>query len=236
MILRRLATSIRKQDWFAVVIETLIVVMGVYLGIQLGNWNAGRIQMEADNALIVRLRDEFSVVRDDLLTDIAMGTEFYESTGRVLAALRDDVEPENTPEWRQDLCKATFVVFLPRRPAAFEELQDTGALSRLNDLELHSALIRYDQVETQFQQIYPVLLAAVMNPGGHYYRAVSFNPDVEQWMFNDPDCVTGYDWELLKLSVGELQSWVGGQSDIVNRGTGQLVEVDTILQILSEGR
>ena len=35
MILRRLATSIRKQDWFAVVIETLIVVMGVYLGIQL---------------------------------------------------------------------------------------------------------------------------------------------------------------------------------------------------------
>ena len=36
LILRRLATSIRKQDWFAVVIETLIVVMGVYLGIQLG--------------------------------------------------------------------------------------------------------------------------------------------------------------------------------------------------------
>ena len=42
MILRRLTTALRKQDWFTVVIETLIVVMGVYLGIQLGNWNAAR--------------------------------------------------------------------------------------------------------------------------------------------------------------------------------------------------
>ncbi|WP_022694574.1 hypothetical protein [Ponticaulis koreensis] len=39
MIMRRLSTSIRKQDWFTVLIEMLIVVLGVYLGIQLGNWN-----------------------------------------------------------------------------------------------------------------------------------------------------------------------------------------------------
>ena len=44
MILRRLATSIRKQDWFAVIIETSIVVFGVYLGVQLGNWNSTRQQ------------------------------------------------------------------------------------------------------------------------------------------------------------------------------------------------
>ena len=42
MILQRLATSIRKQDWFTVLIETMIVVFGVYLGIQLGNWNGAR--------------------------------------------------------------------------------------------------------------------------------------------------------------------------------------------------
>ena len=53
MILQRLATSIRKQDWFTVFIETLIVVLGVFLGIQLGNWNEARAaeliaQFEAD--------------------------------------------------------------------------------------------------------------------------------------------------------------------------------------------
>ena len=37
MILRRLATSIRKQDWFTVFIETLIVVFGVFIGLQVNN-------------------------------------------------------------------------------------------------------------------------------------------------------------------------------------------------------
>jgi hypothetical protein len=39
MILRRLTNAFRKQDWFTVVIETLIVVFGVFIGIQMANWN-----------------------------------------------------------------------------------------------------------------------------------------------------------------------------------------------------
>ncbi len=47
MILRRLSTSIRKQDWFAVVIETLIVVMGVGLAMWGQQWLSDR-QSRAD--------------------------------------------------------------------------------------------------------------------------------------------------------------------------------------------
>ena len=42
MILQRLATAIRKQDWFTVIIETLIVVFGVFIGLQVNNWNEAR--------------------------------------------------------------------------------------------------------------------------------------------------------------------------------------------------
>ena len=71
MILRRLATSIRKQDWFAVVIETLIVVMGVYLGIQLGNWNAARQQQADADRYIVQLSqtlDQTAEYLENMLT------------------------------------------------------------------------------------------------------------------------------------------------------------------------
>ena len=34
MILRRLTDAFRKQDWFTVGIETLIVVLGVFHGLQ----------------------------------------------------------------------------------------------------------------------------------------------------------------------------------------------------------
>ena len=43
MILRRLTNAIRRRDWFTVVIETLIVVLGVFLGLQVNNWNVLRV-------------------------------------------------------------------------------------------------------------------------------------------------------------------------------------------------
>ena len=78
MILRRLATSIRKQDWFAVVIETLIVVFGVYLGIQFGNWNANRQSRELYDQSYSRMMDELKLnltmveaVREDMNAPLA---------------------------------------------------------------------------------------------------------------------------------------------------------------------
>jgi hypothetical protein len=40
MILRRLTQHVRDQNWFAVGLDFVIVVAGVFLGIQIGNWNA----------------------------------------------------------------------------------------------------------------------------------------------------------------------------------------------------
>ncbi len=42
MILRRIAVAIRKHDWFTVAVETLIVVLGVFIGLQVNNWNEAR--------------------------------------------------------------------------------------------------------------------------------------------------------------------------------------------------
>ena len=42
MILRRITEAFRRQDWFTVAIETLIVVLGVFLGLQVNNWNEAR--------------------------------------------------------------------------------------------------------------------------------------------------------------------------------------------------
>ena len=39
MILRRITANFRRQDWMAVVIELVIVILGVFIGIQVSNWN-----------------------------------------------------------------------------------------------------------------------------------------------------------------------------------------------------
>lgn len=39
MILRKLADAIARQDWFVAVLEMLIVVIGLFVGLQLDGWN-----------------------------------------------------------------------------------------------------------------------------------------------------------------------------------------------------
>lgn len=42
MILRRLAEGIQSQDWFTVLVEIMIVVVGIFLGLQVDDWNEER--------------------------------------------------------------------------------------------------------------------------------------------------------------------------------------------------
>src|SRR5687767_1423504 len=44
MILRRLTENLRAQNWTAIGIEFLIVVIGVFIGTQVSNWNEERIE------------------------------------------------------------------------------------------------------------------------------------------------------------------------------------------------
>ncbi len=42
MILRRFAEALKQQNWTAIAIEFVLLVLGVFLGIQVSNWNAER--------------------------------------------------------------------------------------------------------------------------------------------------------------------------------------------------
>jgi len=79
MILRRLATAFRKQDWFTVAVETLIVVLGVFLGIQLGNWNQARAAQARETGLLIELREEIE-------TSIRVTNQKADAFGQVVDA------------------------------------------------------------------------------------------------------------------------------------------------------
>lgn len=82
MILRRLANAVRKQDWFTVVIETLIVVFGVFIGIQLGNWNEARTAEQRRDqivqALATDLADSIYVMDEKQVFEIDRGLAAWE--------------------------------------------------------------------------------------------------------------------------------------------------------------
>lgn len=58
MLLRSLSKHVKDQNWFAVALDFLIVVFGIFIGFQLNNWNENRKLDEAYVQARVRLVSE----------------------------------------------------------------------------------------------------------------------------------------------------------------------------------
>ena len=53
MIYKRAAARLKAQDWLAILIELAIVILGVFIGTQVANWNDERLERK-DNARVLR--------------------------------------------------------------------------------------------------------------------------------------------------------------------------------------
>ena len=60
MIFRRIKAHVEKENWFAVGIDFFIVVIGVFLGIQIGNWNEARVSSIQETEYLEQLRNEIA--------------------------------------------------------------------------------------------------------------------------------------------------------------------------------
>ncbi|NJM35885.1 MAG: hypothetical protein HC850_15670 [Rhodomicrobium sp.] len=80
MILRRITEHVKAQNWFAVFLDFVIVVVGVFIGLQVSNWNGDRALRAEENLLLAQLRDEI-VANDTTLEYQSTYTEAVIASG-----------------------------------------------------------------------------------------------------------------------------------------------------------
>ena len=61
MILRRLSQSLKEQSWTGIVIEFILLVAGVFLGIQVANWNQAQADARSGRDYVTRLARDLDV-------------------------------------------------------------------------------------------------------------------------------------------------------------------------------
>ncbi|WP_375202692.1 hypothetical protein [Hyphococcus sp.] len=66
MLLRRVIDHVKHQNWTAVALDFVIVVVGVFIGIQVSNWNAARIAEVQAGDLLQRMIAEAEDARTDM--------------------------------------------------------------------------------------------------------------------------------------------------------------------------
>jgi len=62
MILRRMADAIRTQNWFTVIVEIFIVVIGIFIGLQVDDWNQTRKANVQNQIVMVQLDEDINEV------------------------------------------------------------------------------------------------------------------------------------------------------------------------------
>ncbi len=65
MILRHITEHVKAQNWLAIAIDFVIVVVGVFIGIQVSNWNAARALSALEREKLAELRIELEEAVSD---------------------------------------------------------------------------------------------------------------------------------------------------------------------------
>jgi hypothetical protein len=143
MILRRISEAFRKQDWFTVAIETLIVVLGVFVGLQVNNWNTSRQDRALELSFIDRISVDMANSLQDRQEDAKWDRERLRTQKIVLAALRSgELAPSDRVDFDTGLLLFGYVSEPRVRWATVRELESTGGTSLIRDVALRDAIGR----------------------------------------------------------------------------------------------
>ena len=173
MILSRLADAIRGQNWFTVALEILIVVVGIFVGLQVNDWNEARIDQGLETRYLERLHA-------DLLTDLGRMDRAVDVANirmQQVELLLDGVaDPEGAAsqpnQFIEAVEKAAWGSYRPLTPNAYSELVSTGRTTLIRSESIRDALTKYyarigywDRIMNQasFEHEYSMAIAGVLD-------------------------------------------------------------------------
>lgn len=142
MLLRRVTKHVTEQNWFAVFIDFFIVVVGVFIGIQVANWNETRQQKSLTEHYLQRITDDLEA---NLLDAEQRVVYFSQTRGHGLAAL-SALEETGVPLGKKfiiDVYQASQA--LPRQfdNESYAEVNSIGAHVAISDVSIRKRLSTY---------------------------------------------------------------------------------------------
>jgi len=140
-VIRRAIESFRRRDWGAVAIEILIVVVGVFIGVQASNWNAERATNRRAEDFASRLRSDLREEAWGYQLQIAYYGEVLVNARRAADALSGRALLSDEA-LLVSAYRATQYNGNIRRRATYDELTSTGEFGLIRDPALRDLAMR----------------------------------------------------------------------------------------------
>ncbi len=144
MILRSITKHVKDQNWFAVFLDFLIVVVGVFVGIQVSNWNQTRTEHNRANDYLER-------ISTNLKTDVKTYNsrmDFWKQVtdfGLVSLSFAENQEQSNLSGW--DLLLSFFQASQTAEfyieNTTYSELTSAGELGLIENVAIRNMIAKY---------------------------------------------------------------------------------------------
>jgi hypothetical protein len=141
MIRRRVIENLKNQQWTAALIELVIVVLGVFIGLQASNWNQERTTAGQAANFAERLKADLREEDWCYQLQIAYNHQVLASADRAAGALEGKVTISDEA-LLINAYRATQYRQRPRRRSTYDELISTGTIGLIRDRTLRDTAMR----------------------------------------------------------------------------------------------
>ncbi len=224
MILARLTTAIRQQNWFAVGLEFVIVIAGVVIGFQVTEWSAARTAGERRAAALERLHDE----AEQIVAFYRERVELHESinalrTEAIERLMANDWEDANRSDMTQGINSVGILPAANPPRSVYDELISAGEFAEIGSPDVRNAISAYYASLTFLQDQIDYVRDRIEDPvivGQPGVRIVYVPGDGRQrrWVF-DFQVLSQDETFVQRLLVGNnsqraVTSWTRGTLDM----------------------
>ena len=140
MILRRVTEHLRRQDWVAVTIEFVIVVLGVFVATQVSNWNEEREARARAEVYGARLAEDLRYEAWQTEYLIAYYKDVLDNAERAVGALTDGPRLSDEQLLINAYRASQYLYYGPRR-ATYDEMVATGDIGLITDDRLRETAL-----------------------------------------------------------------------------------------------
>ena len=234
MILRRIREHVGHHNWFAVAIDFIIVVIGVFVGIQASNWNQARVQRQQAREYRAMLQNDL----DENLSNLATRRRYYSWVrSEAMATLADLKRPADSldDQFLVHAYQATQILPWALKRNTYDEIVSVGAMASLGDPLLRDKISNYyvtsDVTGLNISVIPPYreIARRVMPYAAQQAIRARCNEKIvpnthgsNDTILPEGPCALGLDAATVRQAVIQMHDWPGLALDL-NR---QLVDLD----------
>ena len=179
MIIRRAIDSLRRRDWASVALEIMVVVIGVFIGLQASNWNQDRETERRAEVFSERLKSDLREEAWGYEVQVAYYSDVADYARRAADALSGG-PPLSDEALLIAAYRATQYNGNTRRRATYDELTSTGEIGLIREPDLRDLAMR-----VYTAPMFDNLVNEGMNSEYRHWFRLHMPQDVQQSLADD---------------------------------------------------